>query len=166
LQQSGGNSLSRSEYFPIHGSSNGGNLSPPSFQSSVNGQWSDETPLIGHENSAQETTDSLALSSEDTGDGGLSFSPLSSNFASVQPLPAFPTLADFAHQGEAVFPAEKFQTLITMYRAHSQHIMDLVSVNQPCFVFDKKNKTDLDQFQDFCNVILVLRLKLLNIQLC
>ena len=123
MQQNGGNSLSRSEYFPIHGNTN---LSPPSFQNSSNGQWSDETPLSEHLNSPQQTSaDSLALSSEDTG-GGLSFSPLSSNFASVQPLPAVPTLADFAHQGEAVFPAEKFQTLITMYRAHSQHIMDLV----------------------------------------
>ncbi len=138
------NTSSRPDYFSSPSGVTGTTLSPPSFSHSLNGEWSDETPLSPSNGESlvhsplqtNSSTDLVATSGGGcaTTDGsGLSLLTLSSNFASVQQLPAFPTLNDFAHHGEAVFPAEKFQTLITMYRAHSQHIMDLVSLKKNIF---------------------------------
>lgn len=52
---------------------------------------------------------------------------LSSGFASVQQLPEFPGFGDFARHTCPTIPPDRFQTLITMYRAHAQRIMDSVN---------------------------------------
>lgn len=141
-----GNPVERSEYFSNQTSNN---LSPPPYHQTLSGEWSDETPLSPngdeshlHSPLQQQQQQQLPTSTTDGGcetneadvnyvgncsGGGLSLVSLSSNFASVQQLPAFPSLNDFAHHGDSVLSPEKFQTLITMYRAHSQHVLDLVS---------------------------------------
>ena len=149
-----GNPVERSEYFSSQTSNN---LSPPPpYHQTLSGEWSDETqlspnggeshlhsPLQQQQQQQQlptsttgggcETNETDANYGGSSGGGGLSLVSLSSNFASVQQLPAFPSLNDFAHHGDSVLSPEKFQTLITMYRAHSQHVLDLVS----CTTSDK-----------------------------
>ncbi len=143
-----GNPVERSEYFSNQTSNN---LSPPPYHQTLSGEWSDETPLSPNGDEShlhsplqqqQQQQQQLPTSTTDGGcetneaevnyvgncsGSGLSLVSLSSNFASVQQLPAFPSLNDFAHHGDSVLSPEKFQTLITMYRAHSQHVLDLVS---------------------------------------
>ena len=71
-----------------------------------------------------------------TGSGGLptnlSKSIISSGFASIQHLPEFPTYRGFSRYLDETISEERFQTLMTMYRAHSQRIMD--SINKFSFV--------------------------------
>ena len=53
-------------------------------------------------------------------------------FASVQLLPEFPSFNDFSPYLDPMISQAQFQSLVTMYRAHSQRIMD--SVNKFSFV--------------------------------
>ena len=57
-----------------------------------------------------------------------SSSSSSSSYAIIQQLPEFPSCGDFAYyyQCKSV-PVDKFYTLVTMYRAHSQRILDSVN---------------------------------------
>ena len=48
-----------------------------------------------------------------------------SSYAIIQQLPDFPSCTDFSDQKNV--PIDKFYTLITMYRAHSQRILDSVN---------------------------------------
>ena len=58
-----------------------------------------------------------------------------STFTAVQTLPEFPSFRDFDRASS--IPPDKLQTLLTMYRAHCQRIMD--SVNK--FSFSEVSKT-------------------------
>ena len=51
---------------------------------------------------------------------------------SVQQLPDFPSFSDFSHYLDPFISEDQFASLCTMYRAHSQRIMD--SVNKFSFV--------------------------------
>ena len=73
----------------------------------------------------------------DIGGGGAFPSPtlknvVPSGFASVQLLPDFPSFTDFSPYLEPMISQVQFQSLITMYRAHCQRVMD--SVNKFSFV--------------------------------
>lgn len=58
----------------------------------------------------------------------LSSSSCSSSFASIQQLPDFPSFRDFDRSSSSSgLPSDKLQTLLTMYRAHCQRIMDSVN---------------------------------------
>ena len=59
--------------------------------------------------------------------GGSSGSSIGNTFSSCQQLPEFPGARDFASTSSISIPTEKLQTLITMYRAHCQRIMDSVN---------------------------------------
>ena len=59
-------------------------------------------------------------------------SAIPSGFASVQQLPDFPSFADFSPYLDPLITEDQFQSLVTMYRAHSQRIMD--SVNKFSFI--------------------------------
>ena len=61
-----------------------------------------------------------------------SLKSFSSGFASVQQLPEFPDYEGFSRFLDANISEERFQSLLTMYRAHSQRIMD--SINKFSFV--------------------------------
>lgn len=50
----------------------------------------------------------------------------SSSYAIIQQLPEFPSFKDFAYQSTSI-PTDRFHTLITMYRAHSQRVLDSVN---------------------------------------
>ena len=71
-----------------------------------------------------------------TGSSGLptnlSKSIISSGFTSIQQLPEFPTYRGFSRCLDEIISEERFTTLMTMYRAHSQRIMD--SINKFSFV--------------------------------
>ena len=70
-----------------------------------------------------------------TGSSGfpnLSKSIISSGYVSLQQLPEFPTYRGFSRYLDEIISEERFQTLMTMYRAHSQRIMD--SINKFSFV--------------------------------
>lgn len=56
----------------------------------------------------------------------------SSGLASVQQLPEFPSYYDFRPYLDANITEDRFQSLLTMYRAHSQRIMD--SINKFSFI--------------------------------
>ena len=62
----------------------------------------------------------------------LSIKAFSSGFASVQQLPEFPSYYDFRPYLDANISEDRFQSLLTMYRAHSQRIMD--SINKFSFI--------------------------------
>jgi hypothetical protein len=61
------------------------------------------------------------------GNSSLSLITLSSGFASVQQLPEFPTFAEYGRYLEPTISEERFHSLLTMYRAHAQRIMDSVN---------------------------------------
>ena len=92
-------------------------LSPPSF-------------------SSVENSTLTIVNSETASDQAASCSS-NSSFSSVQQLPEFPSIEDFEQSAVigAKIKGEKLQTLITMYRAHCQRIMD--SVNK--FSFSEVN---------------------------
>ena len=52
--------------------------------------------------------------------------PTSSSFTTMQTLPEFPTLRELDHAASSI-PADKLQTLVMMYRAHCQRIMDSIN---------------------------------------
>ena len=56
----------------------------------------------------------------------------STGLTSVQQLPDFPSFSDFSHYLDPYISEDQFASLCTMYRAHSQRIMD--SVNKFSFV--------------------------------
>ena len=58
--------------------------------------------------------------------------PSSSSSTTYQQLPDFPSFRDFSHYLDHFISEDQFASLSTMYRAHSQRIMD--SVNKFSFV--------------------------------
>lgn len=76
----------------------------------------------------------------------LSSSP-SPCFSTVQQLPEFPSFREFAHATS--IPLDKLQTLITMYRAHCQRIMD--SINK--FSFSEVNLNFRSSSSIFLNLL-------------
>ena len=63
---------------------------------------------------------------------GLSFKSVTSGFASVQILPEFPTYENFSRFLEPNVTEDQFLSLLTMYRAHSERMME--SINKFHFV--------------------------------
>jgi hypothetical protein len=61
-----------------------------------------------------------------------------SGFATAQQLPDFPSFRDFDRASS--IPSDKLQTLLTMYRAHCQRIMD--SVNKFSFTEVRYQETE------------------------
>jgi len=63
--------------------------------------------------------------------GGSGSTGSGSSYAVVQQLPEFPSCAEFAYnqcnKTTPAVPVDKFYTLVTMYRAHSQRILDSVN---------------------------------------
>ena len=77
---------------------------------------------------------------------GLSFKSVTSGFASVQILPEFPTYESFSRFLEPNVTEDQFLSLLTMYRAHSERMME--SINKFHFVevrniFFIKNRSSL-----------------------
>ena len=75
---------------------------------------------------------SSSANSASTATAFTSLKAVPSGFASVQQLPEFPTFNDFEPYLDPLITEDQFLSLLTMYRAHSQRIMD--SVNKFSFV--------------------------------
>ena len=105
-------------------------------------------PNVFYESASSSNNDHHGISSGSGGNGvgpaslnttgssglptNLSKSIISSGFTSIQQLPEFPTYRGFSRCLDEIISEERFTTLMTMYRAHSQRIMD--SINKFSFV--------------------------------
>ncbi len=58
---------------------------------------------------------------------GYELPPAASGFAYMQQLPPFPGHTEFIRLSGSTLAEDHFQTLITMYRAHAQRVMDSVN---------------------------------------